>query len=300
MESTQAFATKLNLVLKALTMSRGRAAAEAGVDKSLMSRWASGAVMPSAHNLANLTAMVARRKPGFTLLDWDRDLDGLAEVFGVDVPALPADTGSARPAAGLPDLPFGVLSRARAETERRAAVYEGHYRGARPAMTRPGMVLRDHVMIRRGEHGLFIRMVGGGWEVAGWGVLAQGQVYAVLGDVGDDGLAFLLLNGTTLPRAVVLDGLFTSVALDRGRSIGATPVVLRRIADLAADPAEDDARVEAAKAAPFMDDAATLEPGLRAYLFPEVGPAAHAAGGELILRLPWDRALAQGETLDPA
>lgn len=43
-----AFSRKLDLVLKALSLSRGRLAAQLGVDKSLAGRWASGAVTPSA------------------------------------------------------------------------------------------------------------------------------------------------------------------------------------------------------------------------------------------------------------
>eukprot|EP01035_Chromulina_nebulosa_P002274 gene2273-biopygen1935 len=48
------FAERLRLVLKALSISGGRLAADACVDKSLVSRWCSGAVTPSEHNLARL------------------------------------------------------------------------------------------------------------------------------------------------------------------------------------------------------------------------------------------------------
>ena len=84
MHAATPFSKKLDLVLKALSMSRGRLAAELGVDKSLVGRWASGTVTPSAHNLENLTRLVAQRRAGFTMLDWDRSLDGLAQVFGVN------------------------------------------------------------------------------------------------------------------------------------------------------------------------------------------------------------------------
>ena len=43
-----AFSSKLQLVLKALSVSRGRLAAEIGVDKSLAGRWCSGAVRPGS------------------------------------------------------------------------------------------------------------------------------------------------------------------------------------------------------------------------------------------------------------
>lgn len=60
------FAERLDLALKALTMSRGRLAQEAGVDKSLVSRWVAGSVVPSALNLEKVTRAIARRSPGFT------------------------------------------------------------------------------------------------------------------------------------------------------------------------------------------------------------------------------------------
>jgi len=299
MTSRPPFAAKLDLVLKAMTLSRGRVAAKLGVDKSLVSRWGSGVITPSPHNLERLTALIAERRPGFSMLDWDRDLDALAEQFGVQ---LPGEETEAEPAGGgrLPDLPFGVMDRATRETERRAFAYEGHYRTARASVTRPGMALREHVRIRREGAGMSIRCVGGGWEVSGWAVSAQGQVYAVMGDPGDDGMAFLLLNGVTMPKALIMDGLFTTVALDRGRSIISVPIVLERIGDLDPDRAADDARVEAAKTAPLMVDPATLDPDLRARIFPEVGPTAHAAGGELFLRIAWDRSIARGATFEEA
>ena len=68
-DATGGFTARLELILKALSLTRGRLAAELGVDKSLVGRWVSGAVKPSALNLERLTAFVARRQPGFTLLD---------------------------------------------------------------------------------------------------------------------------------------------------------------------------------------------------------------------------------------
>jgi adenylate cyclase len=72
------FAQKLGLVLKAINLSRGRLAQAAGVDKSVVSRWASGVQVPSDHNLSLLTEAVVRHRPGFERRDWDLDADGLA------------------------------------------------------------------------------------------------------------------------------------------------------------------------------------------------------------------------------
>ncbi|HEX8448913.1 MAG TPA: helix-turn-helix transcriptional regulator, partial [Allosphingosinicella sp.] len=96
MAGTADFAARLELVLKALSISGGRLAADAGVDKSLVSRWRSGSVTPSSHNLARLTHVIAARRPGFTMLDWELDIPALAARFGVEAPA-PAVPAQAPP-----------------------------------------------------------------------------------------------------------------------------------------------------------------------------------------------------------
>jgi transcriptional regulator with XRE-family HTH domain len=59
------FAHKFGLVLKACNLSRGRLAQTVGVDKSVVSRWASGVQAPTDHNLTLLTEAVGRHRPGF-------------------------------------------------------------------------------------------------------------------------------------------------------------------------------------------------------------------------------------------
>src|ERR1051325_9563074 len=49
------FAQKLGVVLKAINLSRGRLAQTIGVDKSVVSRWASAVQTPSDQNLSLLT-----------------------------------------------------------------------------------------------------------------------------------------------------------------------------------------------------------------------------------------------------
>src|ERR1700748_3546532 len=120
---TTPLAAKLDFVLKALSMSRGRLAAELGVDKSAAGRWVSGAAAPSAHNLTQLTALVSQRAPGFTVLDWDRDLDGIAEVLGVSPPGANRAGEAARPTISVP-----LLEEAQLTARLRGAAYQGYYR----------------------------------------------------------------------------------------------------------------------------------------------------------------------------
>ena len=84
------FPARLLLALKALSLSRGRLAVELAVDKSVVSRWLSGHQAPTGENLANLTAVVAARRPGFTLLDWEADLEALSARLGVAPERAPA------------------------------------------------------------------------------------------------------------------------------------------------------------------------------------------------------------------
>src|SRR5687768_7112169 len=69
---SEPFSAKLSFVLKAFSMSRGRLAADMGIDKSVVGRWVTGAVVPTEHNLMLLTAQFAQRAPKFTSLSWDR------------------------------------------------------------------------------------------------------------------------------------------------------------------------------------------------------------------------------------
>ena len=82
------FALKFGLLLKTLNLSRGRLAQLVGVDKSVVSRWASGVQAPSDHNLSLLTQAVARHRPDFDRCDWDLDVDAFAtRLDGLDAAA---------------------------------------------------------------------------------------------------------------------------------------------------------------------------------------------------------------------
>ena len=103
------FARKLGLVLKACNLSRGRLAQTIGIDKSVVSRWASGVQVPTDHNLSLLTEAIARHTVGFGRPDWDLSPASLAERLGLDPPAavVPEAVAPAwkEPGLALPDRP---------------------------------------------------------------------------------------------------------------------------------------------------------------------------------------------------
>ena len=293
MASGVSFANRLELVLKALSMSRARLAADLGIDKSLAGRWVSGAVQPSAYNLERLTVLIAGRCPGFTMLDWDRDLSALAERLGV---APTASNGSGLPPedrrqALLPPLPYGLIELARRETRRRGTAYEGRWKTTRLSSSGALRYMVEHALIRCDGDSLEFRHFGGGWEVRGWLLVLSVQLYGVICDASDDSIGFYVLNGVTAARADCIDGIFSTVCADRGLTPNAQVVVFERVGELGDD---DEDWVAGHIARTAVVAAADIPANVRAAVAPDVGPAAVATGGEAMLRVPITRSLCIG------
>ena len=186
------FADKLNLILKVLSLSRARLAAELGLDKSVVARWASGATEPSGHNLAQLSALMATRVPGFTALDWDRDLAHLGRMLGVDTSRVSAPPVP-QPGACL-TLPF--MDQILAVTALRATAYEGFYRSTRAYAGHPGHFIHDHSLVRLGADGLLqFKLSTGGVKASGWMLPIQNQLYLVGTEFSGGTLTFAILHG---------------------------------------------------------------------------------------------------------
>ncbi|TRW16757.1 helix-turn-helix domain-containing protein [Glacieibacterium frigidum] len=285
------FAQRLDLVLKALSMSRARLAADLGIDKSLAGRWVSGAVQPSAYNLERLTVLVAGRCPGFTMLDWDRDLDALADQLGVAPAGAPAAPPPAVREALLPPLPYGLVELAKRETRRRGSAYEGRWKATRLSSSGALRFMVEHALIRCDGDTLAFRHFGGGWEVRGWLLVLSVQLYGVICDATDDSLGFYVLNGVTSARATCIDGIFSTVCADRNLTPNSQVVVFERVGDLADD---DDAWAAAHIARSAVVPAEQIPERVRAAVARDIGPAAAAAGGEAMMRVPIDRSLCAG------
>ena len=288
------FHEKLTLVLKALSMSRGRLAAELGVDKSLVGRWASGAVSPSSHNLENLTRLISNRCTGFTMLDWDRDLAGIAGLLGVAAPGSAPVRHEAQDA-----LPLPVLEMSRLTTERRGHAYEGFWRTTRPSVMMPGRFFHDHGIIRRAENGLLSFKVGGaGLLFDGWLLPAEGQLFAILFDTVGQTPIFVIWNGVPLSKASFLDGIVMAAALNAARTPSAYPIVMERIGDLTGDVAADDATCAELLARDPLAPEDGVPEDLKQHLIRDIGPAAAASGlGEMFLLAPITSTLSRGETI---
>lgn len=285
---TEPFSEKLTLILKVLSMSRARLAAELGLDKSVVARWASGATAPSGHNLAQLSALMARSIPGFTALDWDRDMDGLACLLGVATP--PAPNGGA-----LRGLPLPFLDQMLAVTSLRAKAYEGFFRSTRPYASQPGRFIHDHSFVRLGEDGLLrFKMNTGGVVVEGWMLPVQNQLFLLGTEFTGGSLTYGILHGVNGVQADVLDGLVLTANHDAGRSPAASPVVYERIGQLGESREADEARLtELAAPNPVAREGSVPE-ALQRHLARNVGPDAMKNGGDWVLRLPLGQSLSRG------
>jgi transcriptional regulator with XRE-family HTH domain len=283
------FRAKLELVLKALSISRGQLAAELGVDKSAVGRWVTGAAEPTGYNLARLTAAVARRVEGFSALDWDRDLGELAQRLGAgNGPGGSTPTG----------LPLNVMDEVKATTHLRSSAYQGFFRSTRPYVLMPGRFVHDHGMIRMDPaSGLLALKIGsGGTWAEGWMLPLHNQLFAIASDAAGGAVLFGLFNGVAAPKVEVVDGLVLAPALDPGRTPTAYAMMFERVADLSGDPAADDATFVRLASQDSLAPEGSIPDDVAQHLLRDIGPAQVPLGGDLLLRLPIARSLARGAT----
>ena len=302
------FAPRLDLALKALSIGRGRLAAEVQVDKSLVTRWLNGTMRPSPHNLERISRVIAQHCAGFSMLDWERDMAGLASRLGVAAMALAQPAVAASPvftaapppppSGAIMDLPFGLVEAAEKETARRITAYAGRWRITRLSASGKLAYVVEHMLIRRRGNGLWLEHFAGGHVLAGWLLVLRNRLYSMLADETDDSFAFYLLNGVSGPRTERMDGLLTSVGSERYADPFSMVVVLDRVGELSGglDGDDDDATWAATVSAGLgAVEPDAVDPAVRAALIPDVGPAASRSGtGDAILRIPNERSLARG------
>jgi len=290
----ETFAKKLDLVLKVLSMSRARLAADLGVDKSVVGRWVSGAVRPSAHNLSRLSGLIAQRVAGFTALDWDRSFEAFAEVLGADLAGPAAKRAPEAPLALA--LPLPLLDQFLAATALRGKAYEGFFRSTRPYVLAPGRFVHDHAFIRGDATGfLRLRIGAGGTVVDGWLLPHGNQLFALCVDVVSGAMLFGIFNGVGTARAEVVDGIALAPALDPGRTPTAHAIMFERIGELTGDGAADEARFAELIARDPVAPEGSISETLRAHLTADFGPSHAARGGDMLLRMPLARSLARGQ-----
>ena len=280
------FGRKLEMALKALSMTRARLAADLAVDKSLITRWISGAVTPSSHNLARLTSLIAGMRPGFTMLDWDSDLGALASKLG----KAPPDVGGF---GGL--LPEAVLREAVTATAARGHAYEGFWRSTRLSNEFPGRFMHDQLMIRRAANGLLTIRVGvGDMRFEGWSLPMQTQIFTVCADARTGIFLFCIFNAVLRERAEVMDGLTLTCQRNHGGTAVSAPCLIERVGVLSDDGEADDARYEASIGQNPMAPEGSISDEVRRHLFHDVGPTAMANGGHAAFMMSFANSMSRG------
>ena len=288
------FAVKFDLALKALNLSRARLASQLGVDKTVVGRWARGSVRPSAENMVRLTDLVRQAIPGFTSLDWQRDIPEVAAALGVD----PKPSGAAARRTGS-TFHDALLAEAMDLTSRRGGAYEGFFRSTRPFASQPGRFLHDQMMVRRDDEGaLRYDLRCDRVRVTGWVLPQQNLVYTIGAEDASGSLAFGIFNGSASARADVIEGLMLSCALEAMLTPIACAVVFERVGDLTGDLAADDARLdESGRLSPVASPGSVSE-AMAAHLVRDIGPLQLLQGGDWLLRMPQARSVSRGAGVD--
>jgi transcriptional regulator with XRE-family HTH domain len=291
MATGTSFSENLRLVLKMLSMSSAQLASMMETDKSVVSRWLKGSVQPSAHNLSRLSALIATLAPGFKELDWERDPQGLAELFGADADAIPA-LRTERPAKGLP---LDIWDQMIVTAAIRSQAYEGFFRSTRPHPVMPHRYLHEYGMIRRDDIGLLRLRLGSAENIlSGWLIPLHNQLYSICTDPISGALAFAIFNGVGARRVDVFDGLMLIPGLAMGRSSMSTAMICERIGDLSGDREADDRRcAELASQSPLAPEGSIPE-AIRKHLARDFGPEAAARGGDLMLAMSLSQSMTRG------
>ena len=291
-----AFSERLTLVMKVLAVSRGQLASALAVDKSLVSRWLSGATSPSDNNLARLTAYIARTIPRFTMLDWDADASSLAVRLGLaDGSGNPSGSAAEAPAmpSGPPrDLPRPIdlpdfarlpaFATALHETAARGNRYCGLWRAWMPTYGRPDAFHCEHTVLWQDGAWLGGAAVGVSYRWPLVGFIVNSQLLLVMSDAND--LVFRQFNRADEPIIDQVDGLMLGAASLPHQAPTACRVVMQRVLPQDATREEIDAALQGHAAERCFLSADELPPGLLADLLPDTGSTPSLSGGERLLR----------------
>jgi hypothetical protein len=209
------FGDKLTLVLKILLVSRTRLAADLGVDKSIVSRWCSGANAPSGENLSQLTRLIGARVPGFTALDWDGDLATLARRLKMP----PTDAVHSIPDDFAQWLETPALATAAAGSMTMSRACAGIWRTTRPFPAMPGHYIREYVLMQPRPGGLLrFRMGLLDVRIEGWSYCVGNQAFSCAINQTNGDAVFTIFHWRGSERAELIDGITLSPGGDPWRA----------------------------------------------------------------------------------
>lgn len=265
------FAGRLKLALKVVNLSPAALGAAVGVDKSVVSRWLSGRVAPSGHNLSRIGAEIARLRPGFSTLSFEAPPAAFLAVLGVGATPAPATgtpaTGGA--ATGAITLPFNALEDARNETARRGVEYFGHYSMYYWSFTQPGRIVRMALMLRPKEGLIEARYAANGFEFGGWALLLMNRLYIQFAEQRYQAMVFMVTNPGQQPATRRITGLLMGPS-DVMMVPTVSPFVMDRVGSITGDDAQDAADFDRAQDFDPFDDGKEVPADVRAALIRQV------------------------------
>ncbi len=250
MHSPEGFPARLAFVLKLNNLSAAALGAAVQVDKSVVSRWLSGRSRPSGHNLARISAEIARLRPGFSILLWESEASEFLQALGVERPPSPAQPAAATshpappPEAGALRFHHDVVGAARREFRRGFVDYSGLYYLHAWSFRSPGAISRVPLMFRANDGLLEARLGPTGRDWRGSVLQLTFRLYVMLTEESCSGMTYLILNTAPKERGRPLTGLMLTVSSDADLTPAATPVALALHAGLTGDAAQDDAAFE--------------------------------------------------------
>jgi hypothetical protein len=288
------FGDKLTLVLKILLVSRTRLAADLGVDKSIVSRWCSGANAPSGENLSQLTRLIGARVPGFTALDWDGDLATLARRLKMP----PTDAVHSIPDDFAQWLETPALATAAAGSMTMSRACAGIWRTTRPFPAMPGHYIREYVLMQPRPGGLLrFRMGLLDVRIEGWSYCVGNQAFSCAINQTNGDAVFTIFHWRGSERAELIDGITLSPGGDHGGHIYAAPCVMERVGELSGNADADERRFIALTADDPLAAPDDVPPAIRAHLSRTFAPVPGDAGS--LLTIPFAASMARG-FLQPA
>lgn len=280
------------LVLRRAEVSRSRLARLVGVDKSVVSRWASSASQPSEPNLEALTHALAPMVPGLSLWDWQLPWDAFVRKIGGEEDAsLDPDGATLTTSDALMMRSFASFAR---DIDREAPIYSGFYRTYNRASTNDGQIRRRALMMWREGPRFLFRAGGGPFDIEGRVFVLRGKLF-LFGEMARfDGVSLSILNGTLLPTPRYLTGISTGLGFDALQTPTAVVAVLEFVSRLSDDADENAARwralcEEAAALADAGEGPNALEPEISAALDARVGVPGRDGAVDWLLRAPVTR-----------
>ncbi len=231
----EAFANKLKLALGRANLSRAALAQRVGVDKSVVARWATGALHPADHSLAALSAALGHAIPGFDRTAWNLSPADFAARLGVPAASLGAAGGGSPP---LAQMAAALATESLTQAE---ALHAGIWLMLYPSISRPGQLHGYAARLRvvPAMPALAAEFSNGG-TVHGEGFAFPYHYHLHMqfqGRMQDATLGHQILNRPHEDHAEILDGLMMVLGAGMERALGAGRCIWLRLTDTTDDAA---------------------------------------------------------------